>query len=180
MVDELPVDVQDQGSHRGLFEVGLAGRAHQVSFGQRLDTGDPCRRQVVELGQRVGGESGINRCETASWTVQWRSGRFASGVRSFYTSVSSIQRLRCNRSAWVLVGRGGSMRRFVTLVFLLLFTIPFGISISGCGKKSSITYCEGSSGPIVGQATTVTLTPKIFGVSMNFAQIGQVSAPSNQ
>ena len=70
------------------------------------------------------------------------------------------------------------MRRFVTLVFLLLFTIPFGISISGCGKKSSITYCEGSSGPIVGQATTVTLTPKIFGVSMNFAQIGQVSAPS--
>ncbi len=70
------------------------------------------------------------------------------------------------------------MRRFVTLVFLLLFTIPFGISISGCGKKTSITYCEGSSGPIVGQATTVTLTPKIFGISMNFAQIGQVSAPS--
>ena len=70
------------------------------------------------------------------------------------------------------------MRRFVTLVFLLLFTIPFGISISGCGKKSAITYCQGSSGPIVGQATTVTLTPKIFGISMNFAQIGQVSAPS--
>ena len=70
------------------------------------------------------------------------------------------------------------MRRFVTLVFLLLFTIPFGISISGCGKKSPITYCTGSSGPIVGQATTVTLTPRIFGISMNFAQIGQVSAPS--
>ena len=70
------------------------------------------------------------------------------------------------------------MRRFVTLVFLLLFTIPFGISISGCGKKSPITYCSGSSGPIVGQATTVTLTPKIFGISMNFAQIGQVSAPT--
>jgi trimeric autotransporter adhesin len=70
------------------------------------------------------------------------------------------------------------MRRFVTLVFLLLFTIPFGISISGCGKKTAITYCEGSSGPIVGQATTVTLTPKIFGISMNFSQIGQVSAPS--
>ena len=70
------------------------------------------------------------------------------------------------------------MRRFVTLVFLLLFTIPFGISISGCGKKSPITYCTGSSGPIVGQATTVTLTPRIFGISMNFAQIGQVQAPS--
>ncbi|HEY6413392.1 MAG TPA: hypothetical protein VIX42_06880 [Edaphobacter sp.] len=70
------------------------------------------------------------------------------------------------------------MRRFVTLAFLLLFTIPFGISISGCGKKNSITYCSGSSGPIVGQATSVALTPKIFGISMNFAQIGQVSAPS--
>jgi hypothetical protein len=70
------------------------------------------------------------------------------------------------------------MRRFVTLAFLLLFTIPFGISISGCSKGSSITYCSGSSGPIVGQATTVTLTPKIFGISMNFAQISQVSAPT--
>ena len=70
------------------------------------------------------------------------------------------------------------MRRFVTLVFLLLFTIPFGISISGCGKKTAITFCQGSSGPIVGQATTVTLTPRIFGISMNFSQIAQVSAPT--
>ena len=29
------------------------------------------------------------------------------------------------------------MRRFVCLVILLLFTIPFGISISGCSKKSA-------------------------------------------
>ncbi len=70
------------------------------------------------------------------------------------------------------------MRRFVTLVFLLLFTIPFGISISGCSKSSPITYCQGSSGPIVGQTVTVTLTPKIYGISMNFAQIGQVATPS--
>jgi len=70
------------------------------------------------------------------------------------------------------------MRRFVTLVFMLLFTIPFGVSISGCSKSSPITYCSGSSGPIVGQAVTVSLTPKIFGISLNFAQIGQVSPPS--
>src|ERR1700679_3810087 len=69
------------------------------------------------------------------------------------------------------------MRRFVTLVFLLLFTIPFGISISGCSKSGPIMYCQGSSGPIVGQAGAVTLTPKIFCVSMNFAQISQVSPP---
>ena len=27
------------------------------------------------------------------------------------------------------------MRRFVTLVILLLFTIPFGVSISGCSQN---------------------------------------------
>ena len=70
------------------------------------------------------------------------------------------------------------MRRFVTLAFLLLFTIPFGISISGCGKKTAVVYCQGGSGPVVGQATTIALQPKIFGISLNFAQIGQVSAPT--
>jgi hypothetical protein len=71
------------------------------------------------------------------------------------------------------------MRRFVTLVVLFLFTIPFGISISGCHKGASITYCNGgSTGPIVGQITTVTLVPKIYGVSLNFSQIGQIATPS--
>ena len=70
------------------------------------------------------------------------------------------------------------MRRFVTLAVLFLFTIPFGISISGCAKKSSITYCSGDTGPIVGQAVSITLTPKLFGISLNFAQFGQVAAPS--
>ncbi len=70
------------------------------------------------------------------------------------------------------------MRRFVTLAVLFLFTIPFGISISGCAKKSSITYCSGDTGPIVGQATTITLTPKLFGISLNYGDFGQVAAPS--
>ena len=53
------------------------------------------------------------------------------------------------------------MRRFVTLVVLLLFTVPFGISISGCAKKTTVTYCNGGdSGPVVGQLTTITLQPK--------------------
>ncbi len=70
------------------------------------------------------------------------------------------------------------MRRFVTFIFLLLFTIPFGVSISGCSKKTSTVYCNGgNSGLAVGQVSTITLQPKIFGVSLNFAQIGQVSAP---
>jgi trimeric autotransporter adhesin len=70
------------------------------------------------------------------------------------------------------------MRRFVILAVLFLFTIPFGISISGCAKKSSVVYCSGDTGPIVGQATTITLTPKLFGISLNYGQFGQVASPA--
>jgi hypothetical protein len=70
------------------------------------------------------------------------------------------------------------MRRFVTLAILLLFTIPFGVSISGCSKKSPTIFCNGGdSGVPVGQVTTITLSPQIFGISLNFAQIGQVGSP---
>jgi hypothetical protein len=71
------------------------------------------------------------------------------------------------------------MRRFVTLVILLLFTVPFGVSISGCSKKSPTIFCNGAdSGIPVGQVTNIDLEPKITGISLNFAQIGQVSSPS--
>lgn len=70
------------------------------------------------------------------------------------------------------------MRRFIALAVLFLFTIPFGISISGCSKGSSIVFCSGDTGPVVGQATNITLTPKIYGVSLNYGQIGQVASPT--
>lgn len=71
------------------------------------------------------------------------------------------------------------MRRFFTLVVLLLFTIPFGISISGCSKTSVVVYCDGGdSGVQVGQLTTITLQPRIYGVSLNYAQIGLINTPS--
>lgn len=70
------------------------------------------------------------------------------------------------------------MRRFIALAVLFLFSIPFGISISGCSKGSSIVFCSGDTGPVVGQATNITLTPKIYGVSLNFGQIGQVATPT--
>ncbi|RZU40673.1 hypothetical protein [Edaphobacter modestus] len=71
------------------------------------------------------------------------------------------------------------MRRFVTLAVLFLFTIPFGISISGCSKGGTKTvFCGGGdTGPIVGQVNTITLLPRIFGISLNQGQIGQVSSP---
>lgn len=71
------------------------------------------------------------------------------------------------------------MRRFVTFLVLFLFTIPFGISISGCSKKTTVTYCNGGdSGPVVGQLFSVTLQPKLYGISLNQTQFGQVSTPS--
>jgi hypothetical protein len=71
------------------------------------------------------------------------------------------------------------MRRFVTLAVLLLFTIPFGISISGCRKSEAPTYCNGGdSGVVAGQLTTITLLPKVYGYSLNYAEIGQANTPS--
>lgn len=70
------------------------------------------------------------------------------------------------------------MRRFVTLVFLLFFTISFGVSISGCSKKTSVTYCNGQGfGPIEGQVFKITLSPKIYGISLNYGEMGTVGAP---
>jgi len=71
------------------------------------------------------------------------------------------------------------MRRFVTLVVLFLFAIPFGVSISGCRKSAPLTFCNGGdSGVTIGQATTITLQPVVYGISLNFAQIGQVQSPN--
>jgi len=71
------------------------------------------------------------------------------------------------------------MRRFVTLVSLLLFSIPFGVSISGCSKKAVAVFCNGGdSGITTGQATTIFLTPIVYGISLNYAEIGQLNTPS--
>ena len=71
------------------------------------------------------------------------------------------------------------MRRFVTLSVLLLFSIPFGVSISGCSHNLAPVFCNGGdSGITTGQVTTITLTPIVYGISLNYAQIGQLSTPS--
>jgi hypothetical protein len=72
------------------------------------------------------------------------------------------------------------MRRFITLLVLLLCAVPFGVSVSGCSKKSAPTFCNGGdSGVIVGQPTTITLQPLVTGYSLNYAQIGQLSQPTS-
>ncbi len=72
------------------------------------------------------------------------------------------------------------MRRFVTVLALVFFTIPFGISLTGCGKKGAPpVFCNGGdTGLIVGQLQTITLQPRLVGVSLNQAQQGQITAPS--
>jgi hypothetical protein len=73
------------------------------------------------------------------------------------------------------------MRRFFTLAVLLLFTIPFGVSISGCSKAVAVTYCNGeNSGVQVGQTVTLTLSPALTGISINQGAIGSIGAPTGK
>ncbi len=73
------------------------------------------------------------------------------------------------------------MRRFVSLAVLLLFAIPFGVSISGCSKTVAPTYCNGqTSGVQVGQLASLDLEPRLTGISLNSGEIGRVNAPSGK
>jgi len=67
------------------------------------------------------------------------------------------------------------MRRFVTLFVLFLSTIPFGVSISGCNRGTEpAAFCNGGdSGPTTTQAATITLQPIVYGISLNYGELGQ-------
>ncbi len=68
------------------------------------------------------------------------------------------------------------MRRFLGLVFLFLFAMPFGLSVAGCGHKTPVQYCSGNleAGFQVGQIHNITLASNltISGESLNYGQIG--------
>jgi hypothetical protein len=71
------------------------------------------------------------------------------------------------------------MRRFVTLAVLLLFSIPFGVSLSGCHKAAAPVYCNGNeSGVQVGQLVKLDLEPRLTGISLNQGEIGQIQSPT--
>ena len=62
------------------------------------------------------------------------------------------------------------MRRFLTLVCLLVLAIPAGISISGCYRNPAGNYCNGLGyGPKVGQLYAITLGPQYTGVSLAYS-----------
>jgi hypothetical protein len=71
-----------------------------------------------------------------------------------------------------------SVRRCVGLAILLFFTVPFGLSLIGCGHHNApAVFCNanGNSGAVVGQAFTITLSPTLAttGESVNYGQIAQ-------
>ena len=72
------------------------------------------------------------------------------------------------------------MRRFVTLFVLFLSTIPFGVSISGCNRGTEpAAFCNGGdSGPTTTQAATITLQPIVYGISLNYGELGQLQRPT--
>jgi trimeric autotransporter adhesin len=79
---------------------------------------------------------------------------------------------------WGKVGRGGFMRRFLTLICLLFLTIPAGITISGCYRNPAGNYCNGLGyGLKVTEVATIALQPSTTGVSLAFGQTRQVSTP---
>ena len=68
-----------------------------------------------------------------------------------------------------------SARKFVGLAVLLFFSIPFGLSITGCHHAVAVEYCNaGDSGPVVGQVASITLSPSLAttGISLNYGEIG--------
>lgn len=69
------------------------------------------------------------------------------------------------------------MRRFVTLALILVFSIPVGLSISGCKKADSFDFCNGgSSGAKEGQVTNINLEPRLFGLSLPYGSIAQMGS----
>jgi hypothetical protein len=76
-------------------------------------------------------------------------------------------------------GRGGFMRRFLTLVCLLCLAIPAGISISGCTRNPSANYCNGQGyGMQIGDVAVITLQPATTGISIAYGQTRSVNPPS--
>lgn len=71
------------------------------------------------------------------------------------------------------------MRRYLALVFLVLMSIPAGVSISGCIRNPAGNYCNGEGfGTKDTDVYTIDLEPRTTGISIAFGQTRQISAPT--
>src|SRR6478672_5476267 len=76
-------------------------------------------------------------------------------------------------------GRGGFMRRYLTLVFLVILAVPTGITFSGCTRNPAGEYCNGLGyGLKDTDVQSIDLEPRTTGVSIAFGQTRQISAPT--
>ena len=70
------------------------------------------------------------------------------------------------------------MQRFLALIALFLFSLPVGISISGCATNVG-AYCNGLGyGPKTNAVAAINLNPATTGISLSWGQIGQLSQPT--
>lgn len=70
------------------------------------------------------------------------------------------------------------MRRFLTLVCLLLLAIPAGVSFSGCSRNPGENYCNGLGyGMKITDVAAITLAPATTGISIAYGQTRQAISP---
>ena len=70
------------------------------------------------------------------------------------------------------------MQRFFTLIVLLLFSLPVGLSITGCTTKVD-AYCNNAGyGPKLTAISAVSLTGGNVGISLAYGQIGTAGTAS--
>jgi hypothetical protein len=71
------------------------------------------------------------------------------------------------------------MRRFLTLVCLLLLAIPAGVSFSGCTRNPGANYCNGNGyGAKITDVASLTLQPATSGISIAYGQTRTMNSPS--
>ncbi len=70
------------------------------------------------------------------------------------------------------------MQRYLALIALFLFSLPVGLSISGCATNVG-AYCNGLGyGPKTNAVASIALNPATTGISLSWGQIGQLSQPT--
>jgi len=70
------------------------------------------------------------------------------------------------------------MQRYLALIALFLFSLPVGLSVSGCATNVG-AYCNGLGYGIKTNAvTSISLNPATTGISLSWGQIGQLSQPT--
>ena len=70
------------------------------------------------------------------------------------------------------------MQRYFALIALFLFSLPVGLSISGCATNVG-AYCNGLGYGVKTDAVfTISLNPATTGISLSWGQIGQLSQPT--